>query len=116
MKRNDQLPIRISPFLIHRFFCGNDEQKLFRRNCRDAASAVQASRHVLARDGWADPRRGMDNPDCWPEIGLQELTPEKSASVYECIRFIWPHNAQTIELASPPLMSWIGNDGHPCRH
>jgi hypothetical protein len=28
----------------------------------------------------------------------------------------WPYNAQTIELDSPPLMSWIGNDRRPCRH
>jgi len=48
----------------------------------------------------------MDNPDCWPEIGLKELAPSKSASVYECIRFIWPYNAH------PELFNHSPDLGH----
>jgi hypothetical protein len=30
------------------------------------------------------------------ETGLWEITPGKSASVYECFRFIWPCNARAL--------------------
>jgi hypothetical protein len=33
-------------------------------------------------------------------IWHDQISPHKSASVYECFRFIWPYNAQTAELAS----------------
>ena len=29
----------------------------------------------------------------WPETGFSEITPDKSASVYDCFSFICPYNA-----------------------
>ena len=34
----------------------------------------------------------------WPETGMWEITPERSASVYECFSS-WTYNAQTAKLA-----------------
>ena len=31
-------------------------------------------------------------------MGSEEITPLKSASVYECFAFIWPYNAHPIDL------------------
>ena len=35
-------------------------------------------------------------PSCRPETGLWEITPGKSASVYECFPFILPYNARAL--------------------
>ena len=33
-----------------------------------------------------------------PETGMWEITPGKSASVYECFPFIWTYNAHPVDL------------------
>ena len=34
-------------------------------------------------------------------MSIWEITPENSASVYECFPFFWPYNARSVEVGSP---------------
>jgi hypothetical protein len=70
----------------------------------------------------------------WPYTSLQEITPHKSASVYECFPFTWPYNARPVLLknstrlrpqgqnADDPSMSlaratlWDKGDSRRCRN
>jgi hypothetical protein len=47
----------------------------------------------------------------WPQTLLWEITPDKSASVYECFPFTWPYNAQPVLLKNSTRSRSQGRNG-----